>query len=86
MAFDRDGRASGSTGCNHWGAQYQLIGDRLTYTDAMMTEMACDEALMASEAAFGPLLQTTRFGRRDGDSLVLLDLNRAQIARLEPAP
>ena len=82
LAFDAE-RASGSSGCNRWGAEYELSGDQLRFNGGMMTEMACDEPRMATEAAFMPLIEQARGVRQDGDALVLLDADGAQIARLE---
>jgi heat shock protein HslJ len=51
IVFD-GGDLSGNAGCNTYGGTYQADGSDLTIHVGAMTEMACEEPLMALEAAF----------------------------------
>jgi heat shock protein HslJ len=51
IVFD-GGDLRGNAGCNTYGGTYQVRGTGLTIQVGAMTEMACDESLMALEAAF----------------------------------
>ncbi|MBN1119482.1 MAG: META domain-containing protein [Anaerolineae bacterium] len=48
------GEVQGSTGCNSYFGEYEIKGDRITFTDLAYTEMACmePEGLMTQEQEF----------------------------------
>ncbi len=54
-----DGRLSGSTGCNQYFADYQLIDAQLIVDTAGVTKRACEPQLMEQERAYLRLLQQT---------------------------
>ena len=51
LMFGADGNASGSTGCNSLSGTYATDGTALTFGPLATTRMACEESLMAQEAA-----------------------------------
>lgn len=51
IVFD-GGDLSGNAGCNTYGGTYQVDGSDLTIQVGAMTEMACEEPLMALESAY----------------------------------
>lgn len=62
MTLASDGRAYGSSGCNHWFAHYQLQGEQLTFSEIGSTRKACAPALMEQEQRYlHTLQQTTRW-------------------------
>ncbi|QLC74269.1 META domain-containing protein [Pseudomonas sp. LPB0260] len=52
LTLGEDGRAYGSTGCNHWFARYELQGQRLSFAAAGSTRRQCAAAQMEQEAHF----------------------------------
>lgn len=72
-AIFEDGRVSGSSGCNTYGAEYTLDGDSLTIGDVATTLMACEPPLMAVEQAYTKRLGDVASFEIDGDRLTLLD-------------
>jgi len=67
----KEGTIGGRSACNTYGGTIAVHGDRVAISALSMTEMACAEALMSSEAAYlGALPRVTRFAR-DGGDLVL---------------
>lgn len=69
--IDADGRFGGTVGCNQIMGDLQSSGNRLTFTGFGMTQMMCEESLMAVENAYTDYLQTNpEFLVRDG-ALVL---------------
>jgi len=61
LAFDsREGRITGRSGCNAYGAEYSVGGEGIGFGPVMTTEMACANALMMQE-------------RRLYDALALVD-------------
>ncbi len=48
-----DGQASGNSGCNSYGGEYQVNGDKINFQELESTLMACmDPALMGQETTF----------------------------------
>jgi heat shock protein HslJ len=80
MDFDGN-RASGYTGCNRWTADVTQNGEELHFGMVAVTEMHCGAGVqMATEQAFLPVLEATRFAHYDRDALVLLDARQNVIA------
>jgi heat shock protein HslJ/uncharacterized lipoprotein YbaY len=52
LLFDDEGRVSGSSSCNRYGAGYTLTGEGLSISRAVGTLMACAPALMDQERKF----------------------------------
>lgn len=53
MVFDpAEGRVSGSSGCNSYGASYSVGGEGIAVGPVMATEMACVPAIMDLESKF----------------------------------
>jgi heat shock protein HslJ len=52
ISFDK-GRVSGNSGCNNYGGEYQVRGDRIEIGELETTLMGCvDQAIMDQEAMF----------------------------------
>jgi len=64
-------QVGGSAACNTYGGTIQINGDSIVISALSMTEMACQENLMAAEAAFLAALPGVTGAARDGNSLVL---------------
>ncbi|MGW2933606.1 META domain-containing protein [Streptomyces sp. NPDC001156] len=56
LQIDDSGQAHGNYGCNSFGASATVRGDRVDFGSARSTDMACDKAPMAFEAAFSHTL------------------------------
>ncbi len=71
MTIDK-GRAEGSFGCNNFGAEATVDGDRVRLSKTMATEMACENKPMAFEETLARTLSDQEFEARvDGDRLTL---------------
>jgi heat shock protein HslJ len=67
-----EGEASGTAACNPYGGRYEVGGDgAISIGVEGMTEMACDEPVMALEAAFVDALGRVVSYRFDGEGLLL---------------
>jgi heat shock protein HslJ len=64
-------QVGGSAACNLYGGTIQADGSSVTISALSMTEMACQENLMAAEAAYLAALPRVTKAERSGDSLVL---------------
>lgn len=77
----------GSSACNRYGGTLEINGTTITISALSMTEMACQEDLMAAEAAYLAALPRATIAARDGDSLVLSGPQvELRFARLPPVP
>ena len=64
-------QVGGSAACNTYGGTLEVHGSSVVISALSMTEMACEEDRMASEAAFLAALPRATTVARSGDSLVL---------------
>ncbi|MFE6524020.1 META domain-containing protein [Streptomyces sp. NPDC057794] len=79
------GRAEGSLGCNTFGAEATVDGDRVRLGRTMATEMACEDKPMAFEETLARTLSGHEFEARvDGDHLTLTT-DRGETIRLTEA-
>lgn len=66
------GRAEGSFGCNNFGAEATVDGDRIRLSKTMATEMACENKPMVFEETLARTLSDQAFKAQvDGDRLTL---------------
>jgi heat shock protein HslJ len=81
-----DDRASGTSGCNTYGGDYEATDDgSLTFGALMVTAMACDEPLMALESAYlAALAEVEGFQVSDGG--LLLDGAAVALTFVEEEP
>jgi heat shock protein HslJ len=75
LEFGPDGRVSGSSGCNSYGADYTVRGTELTFGPAMSTKRACVEAArMQQEQRYFKALETAKkFEVADGILTIWFD-------------
>lgn len=66
-----DGRISGRAACNTYGGAMVVTGERFELDAVSATEMACEPAAMAAEAAYVRALRAADRVRRDAARLVL---------------
>lgn len=72
LAFDANGRASGSAGCNSFKAGYEANGPQLRFEAPAATRKLCaGEGVMEQEAAFLAALESVATMRFEGDRLEL---------------
>lgn len=72
LEFDTDKKTiSGNGGCNSYGGNYELNDNRLTFTDIIHTEMACDA--LDTEVLFFEKLNDARTFNLKQDILQLMD-------------
>ena len=57
LKFSQDGRFEVQTGCNQGGGTYAIDGNRIRFTEIVLTKMACDGARGQMEAAVLAVLQ-----------------------------
>ena len=71
LNFDKDS-LGGSAGCNSYGGEYKLRGEKLSLNNVYSTEMYCEAAgLMDQEAYYLELLSKVESVSITGDTLTL---------------
>jgi heat shock protein HslJ len=86
LAFERDGRVSGSGGCNRYFGTAAFSADRLELRPLGTTRMACPPAVMDQETRFLAAVAATVKVREEGGQLLLVDQAGTTRARLAPLP
>jgi heat shock protein HslJ len=71
LTLGRDGRASGSTGCNRYTGGTAIDGAQLHFGQLAMTKMACLGPAMAQETHFTQALARTDRWSLEGETLLL---------------
>ncbi len=71
LHLDADGTITGSTGCNDFGAMYELAGDVLELTDLAHTLVGCADAVAAQHSALIAVLSGPASISIDGQMLTL---------------
>lgn len=80
-------QVGGSAACNTYGGTIKLQGTSVAISALSMTEMACQENLMASEAAYLAALPRVTTATLSGNSLVLTGPQvELRFARVAPVP
>jgi putative lipoprotein len=82
LAFEGEQRAGGSAGCNRWFASVKMSGEKLRFSQAGATRMACDPDRMQQESRFLSALESVRSYRLDGSTLRLFDESQVERVRL----
>ena len=82
--FD-DGTVGGSTGCNRYTGPYTVDGDSLALGRIAATMMASPPTAGAIERAYVSALGSVAGWRMDGEALVLVDAEGAELLRYAPA-
>lgn len=87
LAFDDQGRISGSAGCNRYMGRYTVSGATLTLSPTASTRMACpDERLAEQEVAYLKALGTVSTLRMEADRLELRTASGALAASFTREP
>jgi heat shock protein HslJ len=89
MVFSNEGRITGSAGCNHYFATYEIKGTTITIGQAGSTEMYCSAAgVMELEGTYLTLLGKASLVTAGNDTLTFADSNGSPIlsfARIVPS-
>ncbi|MCP4358634.1 MAG: META domain-containing protein [Chloroflexi bacterium] len=85
--FSKDGRLSGSSGCNNYTSSYTVEGENLTISEQMtVTRRACPPEIGEQENAYlAALLQAATY-RIEGDRLQIRDAGGSLLADYIAAP
>jgi putative lipoprotein len=82
LVFEGEQRAGGASGCNRWFASVEMSGEKLTFSQAGATRMACDPDRMQQESRFLSALEAVRSYRVEAGALRLFDQSQTERVRL----
>lgn len=72
IKFDSIGQVSGNMGCNGFGGNYEMNGDKITFDSIMSTLMYCDETSAQEQAVLGVLSDKVKLSiQLNGDILTI---------------
>ncbi|MFH9739302.1 META domain-containing protein [Streptomyces roseolus] len=89
VGFTGEGRAQGSTGCNHFGAAVAVAGTTVTVSSEEVTEMGCPEDRQRFETAFLAAFTGPLEGTLEDGALTLASADgtrKVELAAEAPAP
>jgi putative lipoprotein len=75
ITFNQDGTVTGNSGCNGFGGNYKIDGDKVTFDQITSTLMACDTPRMEQESAVHQVLTDTATFKIEGGTLTLTNNN-----------
>lgn len=85
LEFAPDERVSGNGGCNRYGGSAKFDDYSLQFGALAATRMAClDAGAMDQEDRLFAAFEATHSFRKEGDELVLLDVEGKETIRLKP--
>ena len=88
LTFEGD-QASGSAGCNGYGASFQAIGGTISFGPIRQTQKACERPVMEAEAAYLRALEGATGYQATGSTLQLTggaaDLSFTRMAAASPS-
>jgi heat shock protein HslJ len=79
IAFGSDGQFGGNVGCNGFGAEYKVSGNKVTFDAVMSTMMYCEEIADQEGAVIGMVSEATLTFSLDGDVLTLTSADGSSV-------
>ncbi|HRQ22620.1 MAG TPA: META domain-containing protein [Anaerolineales bacterium] len=79
IAFGSDGQFGGNVGCNGFGAEYKVSGNKVTFDAVMSTMMYCEETADQEGAVIGMLSEATMTFELDGGVLTLTSTDGSSV-------
>ena len=89
MAFDDEGKVTGSAGCNRYFGAYSVDGDSISFGHLAATQMMCPPEQMEQESRFLEVLGRAERFEESGGALVLSFADGGEtmvLSRVEPSP
>lgn len=84
LAFEPDGRISGTAGCNRYTGAYRVSGTGLEVTQLVTTRKLCFAGVMAQEESLLRVLRNANAFERKPGQLLLHSNHEDDVSRLTP--
>lgn len=83
IKFDSNGRVSGNVGCNSFGGNYEVRGDKIAFSSIMSTLMYCEEKSTQEQAVLSILSDNVRLHMQlNGDTLTITSADGSSVVNL----
>ncbi|GMV35335.1 MAG: hypothetical protein KPEEDBHJ_01680 [Anaerolineales bacterium] len=79
ITFDADGKFGGTVGCNTFGGDYKINGDKATFSGAFSTMMYCQETDEQERAVLSLISEQTMTFSVSGNQLTLTSEDGASV-------
>jgi heat shock protein HslJ len=84
LTFDDQGRMSGNVGCNGFGGDYKVAGDKITFGPVMSTMMYCDATMTQEQTALQILAEDVTY-KIEGSTLTITKDGQVLVLEAEAA-
>jgi len=83
IKFDSSGQLNGNVGCNSFGGNYEMSGDKITFGSIMSTMMYCEETSAQEQALLGIFSDNVNLQiQMNGNTLTIKSADGASVAIL----
>jgi heat shock protein HslJ len=83
IKFDLNGQINGNVGCNGFGGNYKISGEKITFDSIMSTMMYCDETSTQEQGVLSIFSDNTKLPiQLNGDILTITSADNASVMTL----
>ncbi len=83
IEFDSNGQIGGNVGCNGFGGNYELSGDKIAFSGIMSTMMYCEETAAQEQAVLAVFSDGVKLPiQLNGNTLTIVSTDGASIVNL----
>jgi heat shock protein HslJ len=83
IKFDSNGQMSGNVGCNSFSGNYEISGDKITFSSIMSTLMYCEETSLQEQAVLSVFSDNVNLqNKMNGDTLTITSANGSTVVNL----
>jgi heat shock protein HslJ len=81
--FDSNGQISGNVGCNDFGGNYEVLGDKISFSSMMSTAMYCAETSSQEQAVLSVFSDNMKLSiQMNGDTLTITSADGLSVVNL----
>ena len=83
IKFDSNGQISGNVGCNSFGGNYEVSGDKITFSSIMSTLMYCEETSSQEQGILSTFSDNVELQfQMNGDTLMITSADGLSVVNL----
>lgn len=83
ISFDSNGQISGNVGCNSFGGNYEVNGDKIAFNSMMATLMFCEETSSQEQAVLSIFSDNMKLSiQRNADTLTITSADGSSVVNL----
>jgi heat shock protein HslJ len=80
IKFDSNGRVSGNVGCNGFGGNYKMNGDKITFNSIVSTMMYCEDTSLQEQIVLGVFSDNVKLQiQRNNDTLTITSADGSSV-------